>query len=193
MDRTFKIALTILLFNIAFAIYHIAQGLYTHSRWLLTIGVYYVVLSTVRFVVIKAKKNGRLLTVSSGIILMILSVTLVGTVILAVIRDRGIVMHEIAMIAMALYSFTKITLAIINLVRARKSNSARLITLRNVSLADACVSIFTLQRSMLVSFGDMSVADIRIFNAATGAAVCIVVFLLGLWLVKRDRLKQSDI
>ena len=152
-----------------------------------------MVLSSVRFVVIKAKRNGRLLTVSSGIILMILSVTLVGTVILAVIRDRGIVMHEIAMIAMALYSFTKITLAIINLVRARKSNSARLITLRNVSLADACVSIFTLQRSMLVSFGDMSVADIRIFNAATGAAVCIVVFLLGMWLVKSDRLKQSDI
>ena len=118
---------------------------------------------------------------------MLLSLPLVGTVILAVVSDRGITMHMIVMISMAAYSFTKITLAIINLIKARKSDSAKLVSLRNVSLSHACVSIFALQRSMLVSFGDMPQNDIHIFNAVTGAALCVIVFLLGLNLVKNKK------
>ena len=118
---------------------------------------------------------------------MLLALTLVGTVILAIAHDRGIVMHEILMIAMATYSFARITLAIINLIKARKSSSAKIITLRNISLSDACVSIFALQRSMLVSFGDMSQSDICIFNAVIGTAVCVIVFMLGLNLVRNKK------
>jgi len=55
-------------------------------------------------------------------------------------------------------------------------------------LADACVSIFALQRSMLVSFGEMSETDICIFNAVIGSAVCVIVFLLGLNLVRNKKI-----
>ena len=41
MDRTLKLALASLLFNIAFATYHIVMGLITSSWWLLTLGSYY--------------------------------------------------------------------------------------------------------------------------------------------------------
>jgi hypothetical protein len=37
---------------------------------------------------------------------------------------------------------------------------------------------------MLVSFEGMSNTEIQIMNLATGSAVCIIVFLLGLNLVK---------
>lgn len=180
MDRTVKFAFLSLLFNTAFAAYHTVFGVITHSRWLFTAGIYYAILSVVRFVVLRTKKQNMFAAKFTGVMLMLLSLPLVGTVILAVVRDRGIVMHEIAMIAMAAYSFAKITLAVINLVKARKSTSVKLVPLRNISLSDACVSIFTLQRSMLVSFGKMAETDIRIFNAVLGAAVCITVWLLGL-------------
>ena len=62
------------------------------------------------------------------------------------------------------------------------------ISLRNIALSDACVSIFALQRSMLVSFGYMSERDICIFNAVIGAVICVIVFLLGLNLVKSKKL-----
>ena len=61
-----------------------------------------------------------------------------------------------------------------------------MITLRNISFAAAFVSIFSLQRSMLVSFAGMTEMEIRIMNVATGSAVCIIVFLLGLNLVKKS-------
>jgi divalent metal cation (Fe/Co/Zn/Cd) transporter len=155
------------------------MGLLTSSWWLLTLGSYYFVLSLVRFVVLRTKSKERFTAKFTGWMLMLLSIPLVGTVILSVVRDRGLELHMIVMIAMAAYAFTKITLATINLIKARRSTSATLITLRNISFADAFVSIFALQRSMLVSFEGMREREILMMNAALGSAVCVIVFLLG--------------
>ena len=191
MDRALKIALASLVFNIAFAAYHLVMGLVTSSWWLLTLGSYYLILSTVRFAVLRSKSKERFIAKFTGWMLMLLSIPLVGTVILSVLRDRGHKLHMIVMIAMAAYAFTKITLAIIKFIKARRSKSAILLTLRNISLADAFVSIFALQRSMLVSFEGMSEAEIVIMNAALGSAVCIACFLLGLLLLLNRQYKSS--
>ena len=193
MDKTLKLALSSLTFNIAFAIYHFALGVFTSSWWLLTLGTYYLILSIVRFVVLRSKSKERFITKFTGWMLMVLSVPLVGTVILSVIRDRGHELHMIIMIAMAAYAFTKITLATIKFIKARRSTSATLITLRNISFADAFVSIFALQRSMLVSFEGMHETEIVIMNAALGSAVCVIVFLLGFNLVKNRKILFKNI
>ena len=180
MDRTLKLALVSLLFNMVYSAYHIIFGITTHSWWFFTIGIYYAILSIVRFVVLRHKGKKHFVIRFTGIMLMVLSLSLVGTVILAFVKDRGTEFHLIVMLAIAVYAFTKITLATIKWIKARKSKSAKLITLRNISFADAFVSIFSLQRSMLVSFEGMTEMEIRIMNVATGSAVCIIVFLLGL-------------
>jgi hypothetical protein len=119
--------------------------------------------------------------------LITLSISLVGTVILAFIKDRGTKFHLIVMLTIAIYAFSKMTLAAIKWIQARKGTSVKLITLRNISFADAFVSIFSLQRSMLVSFEGMTATETRIMNAATGSAVCIIVFLLGVNLLLNKR------
>ncbi len=188
MDKTLKLALVSLLFNMVYSAYHIIFGIATYSWWFFTIGIYYAILSIVRFAVLRRKVNKRFLVQFTGAMLMVLSLSLVGTVILAFVKDRGTVFPLIAMLAIATYTFTKITLATIKWIKARKSQSAKLITLRNISFADAFVSIFSLQRSMLVSFEGMTEMEIRIMNVATGSAVCIIVFLLGLNLMQQNRL-----
>ena len=187
MDRTLKLALVSLLFNMVYSAYHIIFGIATHSWWFFTIGIYYAILGIVRFVVLRHKGKKHFVVRFTGIMLMMLSISLIGTVILAFVKDRGTEFHLIVMLAIAVYAFTKITLATIKWIKARKSKSAELITLRNISFADAFVSIFSLQRSMLVSFEGMSEIEIRIMNVATGSAVCIIVFLLGLNLVQPQR------
>ena len=186
MDRTLKSALSSLVFNIAFAIYHLALGLVTSSWWLLALGSYYLVLSVVRFVVLRSKSGECFIAKFTGWMLILLSVPLAVTVILSVVRDRGHERHMIVMIAMAAYAFTKITLTTIKLIKARRSTSATLIALRNISFADALVSIFALQRSMLVSFEGMSDTEIIIMNASLGSAVCVICLLLGLMLVLKQ-------
>ena len=187
MDRTLKFALASLVFNMAVATYHLVMGLVTSSWWLLTLGSYYLVLSIVRFAVLRSKSGERFIAKLTGWMLILLTIPLVGTVILSVVRDRGHELHMIVMIALAAYAFTKITLATIKLIKARRSTSATLITLRNISFADAFVSIFALQRSMLVSFEGMTEAEIVIMNATLGSVVCVIVFLLGVNLLRNKK------
>ena len=180
MDKTQKMALVSLICNIAFSIYHLVLGIVSYSWWLLTLGFYYLILSIVRFTVLRTKKADRFIAKFTGWMLIALTAPLIGTVVLSIMRDRGHKLHMIIMIAMAAYAFTNITLAAIRFIKSRQSTSAALIALRNISLANAFVSIFALQRSMLVSFEGMNEAQIVMMNAILGSCVCVMVFLLGL-------------
>ncbi len=191
MDKTRGLALVSLVLNVAFGSYYLIFGSVTKSWWLLTLGSYYLILSIVRFAVLLTKENKRFIITFTGRMLMLLSIPLCGTVILSVVRDRGHELHPIIMIAMAAYAFTKITFATVKLARTHRSTSARLITLRSISFADAFASIFALQRSMLVSFEGMAESEILIMNLALGSAVCIIVFLLGFNLVRSKKMLLS--
>ena len=119
-----KSTLISLVFNIAYCVYHIAYGATTNSWWLLAIGIYYAILSIVRFAVLRYKGKRQLLLQFTGVMLIALSSSLVGTVILAFIKDRGTVFPLITMLAIATYTFTKITLATIKWIKAREKGPA---------------------------------------------------------------------
>ncbi len=190
MDKAVGSAILSLVINIVYGIYNIVVGVIMHSWWFLTAGTYYLILSIVRYSVLRAKNNSikKFLKPFTGSMLMTLSLPLSGMVVLASVKDRGVDFHEIVMITIALYTFTKFTLATVNLVRSQRNTPERIKILRNISFADAFVSIFSLQRSMLVSFEGMQANEIRIMNIATGSAVCVIIFLLGLNLVYKKNL-----
>ena len=176
--------------NVCYAVGNCVMGFMIHSWWFITVGAYYAVLAVARFSVleVKRKAKGDLSTELfagriTGILLVALSFCLVGVNVLSAIKERGRAFHEIVMITIALYSFYKITIAIIGMVKAKKVASTVTKTLRNISFADAFVSIYTLQRSMLVSFPGMEAKEIRLFNILTGTAVWIIVLLLGINLI----------
>ena len=181
---------TSLAFNVAYALGNCIIGFLTHSWWFITVGAYYAVLTVTRYSVlqIRRKANGKYDTELfarriTGILLVVLSFCIVGVNIMSAVKDRGTAFHEIVMITIATYTFTKITIAIIGMAKTKRSASPVLKTLRNISLADACVSIYTMQRSMLVSFPGMKAAEILLLNIFTGTAVWIVVLLLGINLI----------
>ena len=179
-----------LLFNFVYALGNCALGFSAHSWWFITVGAYYAVLTITRFSVLRVKRKARgdyetelFARRMTGILLVVLSFCIVGVNILSAVKDRGTDFHEIVMITIATYTFYKITVAIVGMVKAKASASPVVKTLRNISLADACVSIYTMQRSMLVSFPGMKAADILLLNILTGTAVWIVVLLLGIHLI----------
>ena len=181
---------TSLAFNVAYALGNCIIGFLAHSWWFITVGAYYTVLAITRFSVLQVRRKAsgnydaelfaRRIT---GTLLVVLSFCIVGVNIMSAIKDRGTAFHEIVMITIATYTFTKITISIIGMVKAKRSASPVLKTIRNISLADACVSIYTMQRSMLVSFPGMEAAEILLLNIFTGTVVWIVVLLLGIYLI----------
>lgn len=181
---------TSLVINAAYALGNCIIGFLNTSWWFITVGAYYTVLAITRFSVLQIKRKAsgdydielfaRRIT---GILLMVLSFCIVGVNIMSAVKDRGTAFHEIVMITIATYTFSKITIAIIGMAKAQRSASPVFKTLRNIALADACVSIYTMQRSMLVSFPGMEAGDILLLNIFTGTAVWIVVLLLGINLI----------
>lgn len=111
--------------------------------------------------------------------------------ILSALKERGTAFHEIVMITIATYTFTKITIAIVGTVKTKQSTSPVLKTLRNISLADACVLIYTMQRSMLVTFPGMKAAEIQLFNILTGTTVWIIILFLGMNLIGGKRIDMA--
>lgn len=181
--------------NALYALGNLALGIYERSYWFITAGAYYAILSVMRYSAVlferKSKSENadaeRFVQRFSGIMLMGLSLVLAGSVYLSVRYDVSSSIHEIIMITIATYTFTKATFAIINAVKVRKVDSPLLETLRNISLSDAAVSIFSMQRSMLVSFHGMTAENIKLMNTLTGAGVCLIVLGLGiLMIIRRD-------
>ena len=177
-------------FNVTYALGNGVIGFLTHSWWFITVGAYHAVLAVARFSVMQIKRKAkgdheveRFARRMTGVLLVVLSFCIVGMTILSAVKDRGTTFHEIVMITIAAYTFTKITLAIVGVVKAGRCASPTRKTLRNISLADACVSIYTLQRSMLVSFEGMDATGVVWLNLCTGIAVWIVVLLLGIYLL----------
>lgn len=175
-----------LAFNLAYAVYNFVLGFISHSWWFVTLGAYFVVLSVMRFAVLRIKRKSETEIFAkkfTGFCFLFLSVCLVGTVILSAVTNRGVKYNEIVMITIAVYTFTKVVLGIVNLVKSKKYSSPAFKTLRNISFADALVSVFSLQRSMLVTFEGMGESDVILFNILTGSGVCVAVLVLGINLI----------
>lgn len=117
---------TNLAFNATYALVNCIIGFLTHSWWFITVGSYYTVLAITRFsaLQIKRKASGDYDTELSarritGILLVALSFCIVGVNIMSAVKDRGTAFHEIVMITIAAYTFTKITISIIGMVKAK--------------------------------------------------------------------------
>ena len=188
-----QIALLSLVFNSIYAFGNFALGIWSKSYWFLTMGAYNLILAIMRFsVVISDRKNNK--NVSEifvqrfiGVMIILLGLILGGSVYLSINFDVAHKFHKIIMITIATYTFSKITLAIINYVKRNKFNSHIISTVRCIALCDATAAIYSMQKSMLVSFEGMTNNDIRLMNSLTGIGVVIIVIVLGVLLIKKSK------
>lgn len=174
--------------NLLYAFYNGVLGIAGGSMWFGAMCAYYVILSTLRFSAVFCERKGKnkaplkteyFVMKFSGILLMLLSIVLSGVIYVSIRQNIAVKHGTIVMITIAAYTFGKITMAIIRAVKERKNPSPLLAAIRSISYAEVAASVLTLQRSMLVSFGEMGEEETLKMNAATGAAVCLFVFLLG--------------
>ena len=184
MNKIFRSATISMFFNLAYGVYHFSYGFGHDSWWMVILGIYYLNLSVVRWSVLETRHHSYFIMKLTGVMFIFLSIPLAGTVILSAICNQERKYHVVIMIGMAIYTFAKITVAIVNFVQSQHRISTRFRMLRNISLANAFVSIFGLQRVMLVSFADLTNSQMLIFNLLTGLTVWIIVILLGVNLLE---------
>lgn len=198
-DYTFRIILSTMptfIINVTYTVYNGVLGVIHQSEWFITMAVYYSLLGIMRYHAVHTgrkisrmedqslvKKKELSVIKTEGILLLLLNLALSGVVLLTIVQDTAKRYSEIMVITIAAYTFYKIITSVINMIKVRKLQSPILITIRNISVADALVSVLTLQMTMLASFQGRSTLNINQMNAMTGMAACILISLLGISMI----------
>ena len=126
-----------------------------------------------------------------GIIFLVMNLALSLIIFFMVYWNRTFVHHEITTIAMAAYTFTALTVAIINIVRYRKYNSPIFSASKATSLASACVSMLTLESTMLTTFQDGTMSDLtrRIFLGVSGGFISAFIIVMAIYMIVQSNRK----
>ena len=184
-ERDFRTLITStasLVLNVAYSIFNIVIAIISRSLWYGAIGIYHLLLIAMRSDVLLSRNSQKKSSyIRCASFLAILSLFLSLAVWQMISKDLAFVRFGWTIYAYAAFAFYKITMAIIGFVKSRKN---LLVTraLRFISLADASVSILTLQTSLLYTFGGEGVNK-GVFNAITGAVVCALTFGLGIAMI----------
>lgn len=192
--RTIAFAAAALVVNIAYVAFHVVLAITMRSYWYGSLALYYGLLVAIRGVIVsyhrKKDKTGATEDFKKaelkkyracGIMLTVIPLCLVVPILQIIFLDKAFLHEGWTVFAFAAYAFYKITMAIINVFKANRQQDVTVQAIRNVGLADATVSIFSLQTSLLYTFGEG--ADYAVYNVITGVAVCALTSALGVYML----------
>lgn len=192
------------LWNGAYAALQLGTGIYHRSAWFYSLAAYYFLLAGMRFFLVRhtlrhrpGEKMARELKRYRvcGWVLLVMNLSLSAMMFYMIRENRVMRHHEFTTIAMAAYTFTTLSVAILNVIRYRKYNSPALSAAKAISLAAACVSMLTLENTMLTTFGgaDMTPQVQRLFLALSGGAISIVIIVMAVYMIVQAnrRMKHS--
>ena len=195
-DATLRIKLSLygtLIFNGAYAALQLGMGLWHHSIWFYSLSGYYILLAIMRFMLLRHTKEYKPLQDIKkelkryricGIYLLLLNSALTVILFYIIWQNRTFKHHEITTIAMAVYTFTTFTFAVINIIRYRKYKSPVFSAAKAISLACACVSIITLEATMLTTFSAGNDEMFRrIMMATSGGAISIFIVGMAIYMI----------
>lgn len=193
-DVVFKARVSLyvsLAINLAYSAMKLTTGIVYRTFWLGALAVYYLLLSLLRFVLLRymAKENKGLLYEYRryrlcGILLLILNMSLTGVVLPMVAQNRSFEYPGVMIFAVAAYTFYTVSISIVDLIRYRKYESPVLSASKAIRFAAALVSLLTLETAMLSQFGEDD-SFRRLMIMLTGAGVCLIILTVSVYMIAR--------
>ena len=183
-----------LAWNALYGIFQLWLGFYHHTFWFYSLGAYYICLGVMRFFLARHTTRyapgERLQTElkkyrACGIVFLVMNLALALIIFFMVYWNRTFEHHMITAIAMAAYTFTALTAAIINVIKYRKYNSPVYSASKAISLAAALVSMLILESTMFTTFGDGTMTDTaqKMMLGATGGVISVAVVATAIYMI----------
>ena len=136
-------------------------------------------------------QNDGLIASIVGVMLIVLSVVFHMMVVVSMKDNTATLYDTITMIAIATFTFTKITMSVITAVKHKGEHSKLFKAVNAIRYSEVAVSLLTMQQSMLVSFEGADEKTSVILNACTSAGVCFFILILGMITLKNSR-KETE-
>jgi len=193
-----------LVWNTLYGLFQLWLGFYHHTFWFYSLGTYYICLAVMRFFLALHTRryapgeNMRLELQkyrACGWIFLFMNLALSLIVFFMLYWNRTFNHHMITAIAMAAYTFTAFTAAIVNIIKYKKYNSPVFSASKAISFAAACVSMLTLTSTMLTAFSDgaMDAATQKIMLGGVGLAVLTVVLAMAVSMIVKGTKKLKEV
>mgnify|MGYP005763498383 FL=1 len=195
-DLSFRTHLSLYLsvgLNLVYAVMKLFFGVRYRSVWFGTLGVYYTLLTVMRFLLIRHVNRhafGRELVPEwkryrlCGAILIPMTLALSGVIVLIIEKDQGFQYPGYLIYVMAMYAFYAAIAAVAHIVKYRKLQSPVLLAVKVISLASALVSLLSLETAMITQFGDSGDVLFRmVMVGCTGAGVCVIVLGMAAYML----------
>ena len=197
-----------LAWNTLYGMLQLWLGFYHHTFWFYSLGAYYVCLAVMRFFLVRhtrkyapgEKMQTELVKYRAcGWIFLIMNLALALIIFFMVYWNRTFEHHMITAIAMAAYTFTAFTVAIVNVVKYRKYNSPVFSASKAISLAAALVSMLTLESTMLTTFSDgtMTATEQKWMLGATGGVISVLIVATAIYMIvigtKKLKIFKSEV
>ena len=177
-----------------YGLFQLWLGFYHHTFWFYSLGAYYICLGVMRFLLARhsskyapgEKMQTELIKYRAcGWVFLLMNLALTLIIFFMVYFNRTFRHHMITAIAMAAYTFTALTTAIINVIKYRRYNSPVFSASKIISLTAALVSMLTLESTMLTTFGDgtMTATDQKWMLGATGGAISVLIVATAIYMI----------
>lgn len=188
--------------NLCFAACKLYAGIRFRSPWFGAAAVYYTVLSTMRFAVLRGVRNappagpsaapvwqmrGLRVYRRCGVLMFALNLAMTAIAAQMVWQNRAYRSPGTLIYASAAYTFYCFGSAAASAVKAHRMHDPVHAAAKMLGLAGALMSVLTLQTAMLAQFGG-DAAMRRTMNAVTGACVCSLVFCMAVFMAVRGNI-----
>jgi len=189
-----------LIFNSAYALLQLGMGIWHHTFWFYSLAGYYFSLAVMRFFLVRhtrrhkpgEKMRQELIKYRAcGVVFLIMNLALALIIFFMVYWNRTFTHHMITAIALAAYTFTAFTMAIVNVIKYRKYNSPVYSASKAISLASACVSMLTLESTMLTTFGEetMRLTERRVLLGISGGVISVFIIAMAIYMIAQGTQK----
>ena len=176
--------------NFAYGVFKIVAGVVIGSAWIGCDGIYNMAQALIQlFQILWRKKAGDQKQQwrsyrFCGVLILLMHFTLIGIVFQMVNWNRVDESGEIMIIATAVFAFYKFIGSFVELAKDRKHTQPVDSSVRMLELSQAFFAIFSLQASMLHTFGTAAPWENWI-NLAVGCLVCLLTVAMGIYMIRR--------
>lgn len=177
--------------NLLYAAFKAVTGILYHSTWFGAIAGYYLILSVIRFLLLRSvRKKGsyedelrryRL----SGILMLLLNIAMSAMIAQMVWQNQTYRYPGFIIYASAAYTFYSITVAIINLFQYHKMDHPVLSAAKMLAFGTALLSLFALQTALIAEFGEADEVFRQLMNTITGSVVLGLVLFMSIYMIAR--------
>lgn len=187
------------LINLGYSVFKLVLGIIYGSMWFLAEAEYYILLTVLRFWLIKSDKkhagNSAYMWKCfnrCGWMLLLLNFLMTCIISQVIFRNEVYEYNGLVIYASAAYTFYRLIMSIVQIVKYHSAHNPVLSASKRLNLSASLMSLFALQTAMLTQFGSMGGMSNRVANGATGAAVSVAVICIAVLMIFKSR-KQLTI